>query len=496
MGSLMKLHKFEERPLAWSLVALAVVLHLATLHLPLVNLEWAFVDAARYFATGNQDLIDLYFSVQANTLATSILAWAIQKHLSFLPIEYVPRLLSISGFFFLGAALLRINSLLGRKIHPAILLLLVFSNPLIWIFGGRGTADFLSPCLALFSVSLFLNRPKGFQIVLPIICFGVATVLKYHAVLLLPLVFLDLITDSQSNLRCSVKRCLVVGTGISIIPIFFILWMHERFGFWLTPPAFQSIHGMFFEMENIFSTAVSYLGYFTLMLVPFSLAIPFTKIHKARDFLIMSGLVCLALIFGFFFIKNTGEMNFGPLDGRLDVRLINGAFCVGAGLLLANLWNGVRFYNSNPEERKRILVLMAGILFFIGVLAFSRPAQRYLIYLLPLGYFFVFPALAHRRVLVPAALIVCMLMNLFLLLHQESTGKAASQITSQLIQKKLIDVTDPGAVLGHTGNRFPQNSLPRKYIVVVGNRSDQLFAVQSGAFPFIRKTYSVIPARD
>lgn len=89
-----------ETRFAWWVVFFAVVFHLAALWLPFVNLEWAFVDAAKYFETGNNSLLERYFTVQANTLGTSLLAYAIHSILPFLPLEILPRLLSIAGFIF------------------------------------------------------------------------------------------------------------------------------------------------------------------------------------------------------------------------------------------------------------------------------------------------------------------------------------------------------------------------------------------------------------
>ena len=57
--------KHSQLLLIWSIVACHVLLIL----LPSVNLEFAFVDAAGYFADSDQSLLNQYFSYQANTLA-------------------------------------------------------------------------------------------------------------------------------------------------------------------------------------------------------------------------------------------------------------------------------------------------------------------------------------------------------------------------------------------------------------------------------------------
>ena len=59
-----------------SVLILAGVLlaHLPWLLLPSVNLEFAFVDAARYLAGGDRHLLDQYFHFQANSLGFPFLA--------------------------------------------------------------------------------------------------------------------------------------------------------------------------------------------------------------------------------------------------------------------------------------------------------------------------------------------------------------------------------------------------------------------------------------
>jgi hypothetical protein len=70
----------------------------------------------------------------------------------------IPRQLAMSGFIFLGLALVRLNRLAGNETRPGILLAAVFWNPLVRTFGGRGAADFLPAALVLFSLSMFWSK--------------------------------------------------------------------------------------------------------------------------------------------------------------------------------------------------------------------------------------------------------------------------------------------------------------------------------------------------
>ena len=183
--------------------------HLAFIDLPTINFEWAFPDAARYFGLHQQELLMRYFEVEANPLGVPLLAYIIHLILPFLKIDIIPRLLAISGFALLAFALLRINECVGLVLSAPLLTAIIFLNPLIWTFGGRGTADFFPAALALCAVALFWDTPDtARKRILAIALFGLAIIMKYHAVLLLPLVWLEALSRPGANhKRALVRLC-------------------------------------------------------------------------------------------------------------------------------------------------------------------------------------------------------------------------------------------------------------------------------------------------
>jgi len=114
------------------LVLLAAASHLAYLGTPPVNLEFSFIDAAKYFSTGNPQDLAQYFYYEANTLAIPWIAAAIHWLIPGLGIEYIPRLLAVASVPFLAIGLLRINRQLGKPVTPYLLLSVVLFNPLEW----------------------------------------------------------------------------------------------------------------------------------------------------------------------------------------------------------------------------------------------------------------------------------------------------------------------------------------------------------------------------
>jgi len=187
--------------------AVTITAHLVFIGLPSINFEWAFVDAARYFGLHQQELLVRYFDVEANPLGVPLLAYIIHLILPFLEIDIIPRLLAISRFAFLAFALLRISERAGIALSAPLLTAIVFLNPLIWTFGGRGTADFFPAALALCAVAMFWDAPDSARRrILAVALFGLAIIMKYHADLLLPLVWLEELSRPGTNHKNALVR--------------------------------------------------------------------------------------------------------------------------------------------------------------------------------------------------------------------------------------------------------------------------------------------------
>lgn len=477
------------------LIAVVVAVHAALFGLPFINLEWAFSDAARYFALRDDRYLERYFHVQANTLGIPFLAFALHKFAPFVDIGYFPRLLAVSGFIFMGAALLRLNRLLGSRVHPVILLAAVFLCPLVWTFGGRGTADFLPASLALLGVVLFWEKPQGIaRLGIASAVFSIAIVLKYHAVVLLPLIWLEALTRPQGSLRETAVRMSAVTVAILLPPLCYLLAMKHNFGFWVAPPLFHDPLSATFDAASIVENFSAYSAHLILQAFPLSVFVLLQQIRTPRDFSLLAGLAAVLFLLGFFFLDSHGEMNFGPLDPYLDPRLLNGMFLASLCLFLP-LARGVRNALPVSSESERLgWCYVAGAIIFFGVLSVSRPTQRYLLFILPMAFPFILPALRQRTGLIGVTLAFYLAINLYIGFNQYATGRAAIELTDKIAAADLLAVTDPGMLAGHTGNRFPLR-VPGtgKYTVVAGQSPRQILSAESRPVPFIRKNFSVVP---
>lgn len=489
------------------LVACCVAVHIALIWLPQINLEWAFVAAARYFSTGDADLLNRYLELQANTLGMSYLAYLVDTLLPGVDLYYIPRLLSISGIVLLGAALHNVARLLALPMNTTALIALVLLNPLVWTFSGRGTADFLPAALALFSLSWLLDSGRN-QLSTAAACvlLGVAITLKYHAAFLLPLLWLHALSQENHSTDQLVSNLVNAGLKTALaclLPAGYLILVKQTLGFWITPPAFQAALEVKLSLAFWLTNLVSYLGYLGLLLLPFT-AFTFTRCLFAPRALLLLLAVCATLFAtGYTVLTPQGEMNFGPLDQYLNARLVNGALCMLAGLLCLAAIDNIHRTPTTPtttttrkDDTKRLLLVLCGAcLAYLAILAVSRPSQRYLLFILPITYLLVPQGIEKlRKPLVAATLVAFVTMNVFVGIKQYATGTASDTVVRMLQQQGLLEATDPGIIEGHAGNLFPLDSTREtNYIVVPGKHAEAIMYAEHEALPHIKQSYSVVP---
>lgn len=476
------------------ITAIVIAAHLAFIGLPLINFEWAFPDAARYFGLHQQELLVRYFEVEANPLGVPLLAYIIHLILPFLKIDIIPRLLAISGFALLAFAQLRMNERTGTALSAPLLAAIVFLNPLIWTFGGRGTADFFPAALALCAVALFWRAPDtSGRRILAIILFGLAIIVKYHAVLLLPLVWLEGLSRPGENHRNAFARLCVISCAILLGPAIYIVAVKQSLGFWLAPPLYQGVHHLLLAPAFAITNFISYSGYIGLLLAPLSFLPLWDRAHSPSGVvkIIGAGLVLFAL--GYVVVVPNGEMNFGPLDNYLTPHIAGGCFALCAGLLPLCVADGIQREWDNVSHRRYLVCLAAGIFLFIGVLSFTRPAQRYLLFVLPLAYCFVAGAMAGRKAMVTVVIVLSIVLNVFIYANQVGKGQASAEMMRRITDGGYLPSTEAGALVLQDGDKFPLDyNPPPRYIVVQGKVADGIVVVEKRPFPFVHNAYSLV----
>ncbi|WP_374089062.1 hypothetical protein [Methylomicrobium lacus] len=461
------------------------VVHLLLILLPPVNFEFAFVDAARYFSSHDQVLLDQYFTYQANTLGMPYLAWILSEILPAMNMLSVIRLLSVAGIVLFGYGILNICRHMGRQ-DNAIILLLILLNPLVWIFSARGTADFLPAAVGVFAISLALGaNPTRLRTLVSGILLGFAAILKYHA-LCLSVFLIALLWSRRQERWVLLSSFAVIAIAIAAVAAYMIT-AHAHFGFWVTPPKFQSVHHV--AMAGIISNFISYAGFLVILSGPLSLVVPEARQYLVKFWKFLLPVLIFLFLAGMSMLQTNGEMNFGPLDRWISKRMASGIFLLlGLGLLSPILLQ----FSERDQTGKLKKCLGLAVILTLLVFSLSRPAQRYLLLVLP---FFVLalPIGAFRlRSIFIGTIALYIAINAFISYSQWCTGTAAEQMAAAIERAGLLEASKAGAIKAHVGNRFyqakPKNLL---YVVVPGNNPRAIITSKSG-LSFAQTSFSLV----
>jgi hypothetical protein len=303
-------------------------------------------------------------------------------------------------------------------------------------------------------------------------------------------------------LRRTQPQKLLLECAISALPAVFVVALYliiarNAFGFWVTPPTYQQMLAV--NLSNGINNFVSYAGYLVLITLPLPLALLYpvapaarTPIEYAVAFLLLLAASCA----GYFLLVDTGEMNFGLLDAYIDKRVANGALAVLSVIAAAGLVINVRRSPPGSEEHAYIDGLAAGVVLFILALSFTMPAQRYLIFVVPLFLLLILPRASSYRWIVAVAVLLSVALDLYITLNQVVSGTASVEMLRRIVDLGLLSKTSPEAIAPHVGGFFfPYRKDDKYFVVVAGDRSDKLASASSvfPLVPFISRTYSLVP---
>ena len=149
----------EPKKYSYLIIFLAFILHILAINFYPVNFEYTFTEGMDYVLQNfDKKIITVYFENQANTFFFSFIGAIIKYIFPFINGQYIAKFLSASGYFFLGFGIINLYKILKVNYSLNLLLIIIFLNPLIWTFGYRGTPDFLSAAISIYSVSLILDK--------------------------------------------------------------------------------------------------------------------------------------------------------------------------------------------------------------------------------------------------------------------------------------------------------------------------------------------------
>ncbi|MFT7228754.1 MAG: hypothetical protein ACI8PW_001344 [Methylophilaceae bacterium] len=463
------------------IVAFTILIHSIFIFAPTVNLEFSFVDATEYFSFLNPVQLDQYFFYQANTLALSYFTHLVSAILPNVTPLVLIRLTNLIGLVLLTIGIKKICHYLNIK-NYTILLLLIVLNPLVWTYSGRATADFLPVAVGIFSVSLVLGSGNIYlRSLVSGLLLGLSVTLKYHSLSLL--VFMAVLLLLKEKRAAVIIKMSIVTAITFLILGFYLVIIKFGFGFWITPEKYQEVHRLNFL--NIINNLILYLGFLGLLTVPtFFLSKSFYEPLQTKWKHILIIFTAL-LLFGAYLSTDMGELNFGPLDSFFNSKLrllMLSLLCLVTVMLT---------FMSNQKESKIRSYLWLVILLTLLVFSISRPAQRYLLFIIPFFILALPEKIIECKKLISTTIIIFVLANSFIELSRWSTGTAAILMTKRLEKGNLIKQTNPGAIEAHVGNFFFSTKDAEKLYIVVSGKSDKSIFTSTAGLGIYKKSFSL-----
>lgn len=438
--------------------------HLIYLNTPFVNLEWLMRVGSQYYTTGDSYFLDFYLNNQANPLPYSFLSSLVVNVFGDHNASY--RILALTGGVLILVSLIHYKS--------PFLLLIVALNPLVWIYSGRAYSDLLSVGLLVLAIELHKNGYiKG-------LLGGFSACIKYHSILFSGtywgLKWIEkLITEKQFNLK---DINFISGFLATFLILLFLFSYDYLYDVWIVPESLKPHESVSPNMSEFLNNFFGYGFYISAL---FFITMPFflTKIKLKNHMVALLISIPLAMI-----NQNNGEMNFGSLDQLLGNELILLIKIIG-------FWNFlmcINFFLRDKESRTMTIT----ILIFILILSATRPAQRYLLFIIPFWSILIVQSNIRIHALFKWGYVsLLLLVAAFSSLYQIANANAANEIVTWAQKENLMINTYE--IYAHAGDSCIHSGDSDIGVEIVTQESDEiLFTKPVSIFGIELKRYFVV----
>ena len=467
------------------LLALIFLIHLLFIFFPTVNFEFVFSDAANNFKLNKFNAIDNYFKIQANTFVFPYLLF-ITNH--FLTIDYLllSRIISILCIIPLGLSIIKFSEIFSHK-YSNFMTFIILLNPFIFVMAHRGTPDFISASLSLCTIPYLISKKKFLTLIFFSLILGLAIAIKPTVGIILILINLYLFIHSKFKILSILKNIILINT-LSLLPLFlYIFYINLNFNFFITNDYFLSSLKIN-TIRNFFSNLVLYLGYTYLFIIPLRLTFIMNNIKNFKlnyPYFLISPII---LIFAYYFPIPQLELNLSFLSNIIGRKIENFLFTISFFIMIFDI-----FHNRKVllKDIIKLTILISLIIFFI-IMSFFSPSQRYLICIMPLVIYLFFNFNKFNYL---STIVIYFIFSLFLSINQYLNGKISELVLEDLIEKQIINLSCPGVIEAHSGNKFfidnKNCNSDFSYTVIYGVNENSISSINV-SFLFISKSLSIV----
>jgi len=503
------------RTLGW-LLLLFLATQLIFLGRPTVNTEHAFVEAALSLANMQpQERIDYFWYYQANPLGYPLNAAMLLQLLPMLKPLAVVRLLSVLGGMLLLISMADLLRYLPetKKTADRWSLILLAVHPMVWIYSNNATADILPAGLILGALACCCRgRTNMFWHLLGILLFSSACIVKFNSALIGgAFVFILLTWASYDRERWLIHTGWLIAYAVCSIAtlLAYFVWIYHQFNIIILPERYKEIFTSSLSIEHAALTLLFYLGFLMIFAGPLVLVM-FSTLLKKRDetwfnrrLLALICFYCLVVV-SIDGMNTPGEMNFGRLAKLLPPLALTLVYASGISMVLLFFHLCARSL-SNPRQQGFLGLILSASIPFLLISSATRPAQRYLILILPLLLaWFVHLAWQLRpvvsRILMIATFIVFIGLSTLGSLYLNSKALAAERMAHWVRDHDLIEETNPRILANHIGSYFPlQKPAKPQYRMEIWPRKQDLSTLTPEHIeplsigPFLIKRYVLVP---
>jgi hypothetical protein len=465
-----------------------------------VNLEYPFHLAARALSGDpTPGLMDAYFDKQANPLGYSLVLSLIYRLVGTTSTPWIARLPSMASAALLLASAWYWYRRDGRqgRVSFAWWSALIISHPMIAAFATHGTADLL-PAGLVVAALVSAARPgvpswRGPAIATVLL--AVATVMKYTSAffgVVLLLAWISALRTAAMKHRVWWAAIGATGIAASIVATH-AWWMWERYGVWIFSGTAKHLPDPT-DLSGWFGGLVGY-GIFTgLFLGPTPAATSVRGMKQISVALVLAGLVSI----GYLRLRPEGELDFGALVPLATLfgwsLLVIGAVLVS--MCIVGLWAQRVLIKDSPRA-----LLLWGATPALVVIAAARPAQRYLISILPVLLIVLIGEIRgpYRRMMMLATVMGFALVSMLGLSYLRAQGDASEATAQWLRGRDLLASSDPSAICPHACHHWVgTETKPTTARVSAIGRGDvvpasALHVEEMRVLGWLVRTYAVVP---
>lgn len=486
------------------LILFSFLIHLTAINFFPTNFEGGYGQYSDLFNSKDKILyLKSYYSSQFNTFVFAGLASTLNFLIPLIDGFQAVKILSAFSYFFLGFGLFNILKFYQYKYDYILFILVIFLNCIIWSYGFRAFNDLFAFSLAIFTLSRILSNFDKKIIYFDALLFGISIALKsYNLILIIPVLFFYYSKRNKQKINETIFVFIIF-----FIPIILLNILTYNFLGFILAPTNEDLKIAILGNDNnrdliwVTNNFIFYIGYLTLISLPFFLICFFELIEKKVKKI--SIFIFVAIILSIYFQKYafiSSELDLGPLQTLIPENIYKSLIIF---LFLCFLLFIYLFLNSKKIDKKKLnickIIIITLILYLLS-LSFIKASQRYLILPIPFLYLIIFNYL-QPKLLITLTLIFYVFINTLLLTNYYIVGKSAKIILNFLTSKEILENTIPNVITPHIYHLYNNNpkilddnkiSIKSSEYKVINYSKDSIFSSKINFFGYEIKKFSVI----